>query len=173
MLAGLIQDETELKVLILFAMRKLELAAPIGIIAELTMGVPGTDITYFDVVSCLNSLVDTEHVSLNIDLYEITEKGIRNGEITEDDIPYSVRLHAERAALETKARVLRSELIKTSRTIMRRGGYEVELSLSDGGDEIMRLKIIAANEAQAEEMEQAFKDRAEKIFSTLMEELLG
>lgn len=172
-MAGLIRDDTELKILILFAMRKLGMAAPIETITELSTGAPGTDITYFDVAGCLASLVETEHLTLESGEYAITEKGIRNGEITEADIPYSVRRHAEREALRVRTLLVRDELVQTSRTILRRGGYEVEMRLSDGQDEVMRLCVIAASEKQATTIENAFREKAEGVFNTVMRELLG
>ena len=169
---GLIRDATDLKVLLLFIMRKLEFTATIETVTEITANIPGTDITYFDVAAGLASLVDTEHLTLEYGEYGITEKGIRNGEIMESDVPYSVRNHAERRTLAVRAKKSREQLVKTSRTIMRRRGYKVEMSLSDGEDEVMSLHVIAVSEEQAEQIEQAFRERAEGLFGVIMRELL-
>jgi len=171
-MAGLIDGGAELLVLILFALQKVGAGAATETVFELVTAAPGTDtITYFEVSSALNSLVATAHVALTDGLYKITEKGARNLELTEGDLPYSVRHHTENAATPLRTQALRRELIRTSRTIMRRGSYMLELSLSDGREELMSLRVLAANLAQAEAIEQNFRDRAESIFGTIMDAL--
>jgi hypothetical protein len=166
---GLIRDEVDLKILILFALRKLGLPAELGTVAELAMCSPGLGtVTYFDVASCVDSLVKTEHLTLSGGEYTLTEKGRRNGEATERDLPFSVRQHTERLALEMRARAERRSLIKTSRTIRRSGGYAVELSMSDGKNEVLFLRLTAAGEEQAEKIERAFLERAESVFGSII-----
>ena len=63
-------------------------------------------------------------------------------------------------------------MITTSRTIRRGGGYSVDLSLSDGMGEILSLELFAANEAQAIDIENGFRDRAESVFNVIIDELL-
>ena len=170
---GLINDSTDLKILILFALRKLDFPAKIEDVTHMTAGLPGTIVSYFDVAAALGGLVETGQLTLELSKYELTEKGIRNSEVTEEDVPYSLRLHAERLALELRTKKQREILIKTSRTIMRSGGYEVEMKLSDGKNDVMFLRVIAINEKQAEQIEEAFKERAEDVFSDVMKSLLG
>jgi hypothetical protein len=170
---GLIDGGADLMVLVLFALRKLGGGAATETVLELCTAAPGTGtITYFDVSSALNALADTGHLTFADGLFTITEKGARNGELTEGDIPYSVRFHTESAANARSRAAKRAELLHTSRTILRRGGYAVELSLSDGREEVMFLRVTAANEKQAEAIENAFRDKAESIFGSIMEKLL-
>ena len=170
---GLIEDSTDMKILILFAMRKLGMPATIEAVTEMTVGLPGTMVSYFDVAAALGALVDTEHLTLELTKYELTEKGIRNGEITEEDVPYSLRRHSERIAIELRSRMMREKLIRTSRTIMRSGGYEVEMKMSDGKNDVLFLRVMAINEKQAQQVEDAFSERAESVFTTIMNALLG
>lgn len=170
---GLIEDSTDLKILLLFAMRKLGMPATIEEIADLTVGLPGTNITYFDVAAALGALADTEHLTLELAKYELTEKGVRNGEVTESDVPYSLRRHTESRALELRSKLQRLQLVRTSRTIMRSGGYEVEMKLSDGESEVLLLRVLAVNEQQAKQLEENFRERAERVFTVIMDELIG
>jgi hypothetical protein len=170
---GLIEDSTDMKILILFAMRKLGMPATIEAVTEMTVGLPGTMVSYFDVAAALGALVDTEHLTLELAKYELTKKGIRNGEITEEDVPYSLRRHSERIAIELRSRMMREKLIRTSRTIMRSGGYEVEMKMSDGKNDVLFLRVMAINEKQAQQVEDAFSERAESVFTTIMNALLG
>jgi len=64
---------------------------------------------YFDISLALEELVKSGHISETADaLYEITEKGIAHGKITEDDIPYSFRLKMD-AEIRNVRRVLEIE----------------------------------------------------------------
>jgi len=171
-MAALIDSGAELRILVLFALKKLTFGVTTETTYELVTAAPGTEsLTYFEVSSALNSLLETEHLTLNGGLYAITRKGIRNGEATQTEIPYSVRNHTEDAANKLLAAHKRAELIRTSKTIMRRGGYAVELSLSDGREEVMFLRMAAATRDQAEKLEVALRDKAEGVFNTIMREL--
>lgn len=164
--------DTDLKVLLLFIMRKLGKSATLDELVDLSTNLPGTsEITYFDVASNVDSLVQTEHLTHELDEYTLTKKGIRNGEITEDGVTYSVRVHAERAAVELRNKRARQELVRTSRMITRRGGFTTELTLLDGRDEVMSLRLNTVSEEQSARLEAAFSERAEILFAKIMEEL--
>lgn len=173
-MSALIDGGAELRILVLFALRKLTFGVTAETAYELVTAAPGTgSLTYFETLSALNSLVETEHLTLDGSLYAITKKGITNGEVAQTDIPYSVRNHTEAAALELLAAHKRAELIRTSKTITRRGSYSVELSLSDGREEVLFLRMAAATRDQAEQLESALRDRAEVVFNAIMRELQG
>jgi len=54
-------------------------------------------VDFFDFSECMNDLVTSGHLTLSEDgLYAITEKGLRNGQICESSLPYSVRLAADK-----------------------------------------------------------------------------
>ena len=170
---GLIDSGSDVLILVLFALRKLEVSAATETIFELVTAAPGTSvITYFDITSALGTLVSTEHLTLTDGMYSITPKGVRNGALLEEDLPASVLQHTEAAASELRRATKRAQLIRTSKTILRRGGYAVELSLSDGRDEVMFLRVTAAGREQAEELEKAFREKAERVFGAVMEELI-
>ena len=169
---GLIDSGSDILVLVLFALRKLKVGATAETVFELVTAAPGTSaITYFDVSSVLSTLVATEHLTLADGLYTITEKGERNGVLTEGDLAPSVRLHTETAAAVLRNATKRAELIRTSKTILRRGGYAVELALLDGREEVMFLRVTAASREQAEALEKSFRDKAERVFGAVMDEL--
>ena len=65
----------------------------------------------------------------------------------------------------------RSAMIRTSHSAVKSGGVLVELSMGDGVGEIISLKLLAADEAQAAAMEKSFRARAEQIYNELMEKL--
>jgi len=167
---GLINERVEVKVLILFIMRRLSKPVTLDVLTGLTLC--DKWISYFDVTDCLTDLVETKHLRLKDDMYSLTAKGKRNGEILEKDLPYSVRFRAESAAAVVCSNQNRDAMIKTNRTAHDNGGFKVTVSLSDGIGEIISLELFAANEQQANAIEKGFRKDAEKIYLSIIEMLI-
>ena len=95
MAAGFIHDKLEIKFLILYIAARVSEPLPPEGMQELTMCDDGID--YFAYAECLNDLVRTEHLRLTEDgCYAITPKGLKNSEICESSLPYSVRLRTDK-----------------------------------------------------------------------------
>ena len=167
---GFIHEKIDIKILILFILSRLSEPVTLDTLAGLTLCDDG--IGYFDFVECVSELADTEHVATDGTFYRITEKGARNGEITENFIPYPVRIRAERNAAELRMRQSRQAMIKTSRETRRKGGYNVTLTLSDGLEDVITMSLFAASEAQAIALENGFHERAEAIYNTIIKTIL-
>ena len=88
---GFIHSKLEIKFLILYIAARVIEPIPFDVMLDLTLCDDAID--YFDFSECLADLVRTEHLTLSEDgLYAITEKGMRNSQICESSLPYSVRL---------------------------------------------------------------------------------
>lgn len=166
---GFIRDKLDIKILILFVMRRIDQPMTIDELTEVAICDDG--ISYFDFAECLSELVSTNHVEYDGTKYSITQKGIKNGGVTESTLPYSVRVRAEKNTAVMSARLSRGEMISTSRMIRRGGGYTVTLAMSDGIDDVLNMQLYASSEKQASRMEKAFREKAEKIYSNLLKEL--
>jgi len=167
---GFIHEKIEIKVLILYIMRRLP--GPVTFDVMTGFAVCDDGISYFDFTESVAELVATEHLRLEDNHYSLTNKGKRNGEITESSLPYSVRAKAEAKAVELRSSQSRNSLVKTSRAANAEGGYIVNLSLSDGIGDIAALQLFAANEQQAKALEAAFRKNAESIYGALIEMIL-
>ena len=167
---GFIHEKIDIKILILFILSRISEPVTLDELASLTLCDGG--IGYFDFAECVAELISTEHISADGDSYLITEKGKKNGAITENTLPYSVRVKAEKSARAENKRLRRQSMISTSRTVRRGGGYTVSMSLSDGLGEIMSLEMLAASEEQAIALENGFEDKAEQIFNLVLSKLL-
>ncbi len=168
---GFIHEKLEIKILILFILRRLPEPVTLDTLSNLTLCDEG--ISYFDFTECVAELVETGHISTDGHTYALTEKGLKNGEITENSIPYSVRIKADKAASDMRRYLNRKAFVSTSRTISRKGGYTVELSLSDGVSEIVGIQLYASSEAQARALENGFSEKAETIYNGLLKLILG
>ena len=103
---GFIQDKLEIKFLILYIAARVVEPVPFDTMLDLT---PCDDaIDYFDFSDCLADLVRTEHLTLSEDgLYAITEKGLKNSQICETSLPYSVRLRCDKNLAECNRKLRR------------------------------------------------------------------
>ncbi len=168
---GFIHDPLEIKILILYVLARLPLPVPAETLAELVLCDDG--ITYFDFADCTAELVESGHAELTEEGYVITPKGRNNGKITENSLPYSVRLKADSAVAVVASAQKRSALTGARHALRRKGGYTVSLSLSDGIGPIMQMELYAATEEQAERMEKNFRRSAESSYGRIMEILTG
>ncbi|MCL2662077.1 MAG: DUF4364 family protein [Oscillospiraceae bacterium] len=167
---GFIHERVEVKVLILFIMRRLSEPVTLDVLTGLTLCDEG--ISYFDVTDCLANLIETKHLRMEDDKYSLTSKGKRNGEILEKDLPYSVRVKAEAATAVVCSSQNRDAMIKTNRKAHEDGGFSVAMSLSDGVGEIISMELFAANAQQANAIEKGFREDAEQIYLSIIEMLI-
>ena len=82
---GLIHNKLDLKILILYILRRLPAAIDRERLSELVLQDEG--VGYFDFTECLAELTDTGHAELTEDGYRITEKGDRNCGTVESSLP--------------------------------------------------------------------------------------
>ena len=165
---GFIHDKMDIKILILFVMRRLPAAIDGEKLADLILIDGG--IGYFDYKECLAELVGTAQVEETEDGYQVTAKGSRNGEILESGLPYSVRVKAEKTLAPVAEEMRRSAMILANHETGQ-GGVTVYLAMSDGIGNIFDLKILAADEEQARKIERNFKKNAESYYHRFIQQL--
>ena len=166
---GFIHDKLDLKILILFILRRLPDAIDREALSELVMQDEG--VGYFDYTDCLDELAETGHVVSTEEGYRITEKGDRNGFAIESSLPYTVRTRVERAITPVVNAMNRNAMIKTEHSPRPDGGFQVELAMGDGLGEIISLRLLAASEEQAREMEVNFRAEAENFYNRVVKML--
>ena len=165
---GFIHEKLDIKILILFILRRLPGTVDPETLMELCQCDGG--IGYFDYSDCLSELVATGHVEENGDGYRITEKGARNADAVESSLPYSVRVKAARLLAPVEER-LRREAMIVARHESGGAGCFVELGMSDGKGDIARLRLLCADEEQARRIEKRFRRDAEGYYQRIMEML--
>lgn len=167
---GFIRDKLDIKFLILFIAARVIEPLPIEGMQELTMCDGGID--YFDFSVCLADLVKTEHLRLTEDnRYCITPKGLKNSEICESSLPYSVRMRAEKSIAACNKELKRRAQVQGKVLPRENGTYTVELSLSDDVDNVMKLQLMVATEEMAQDLVNRFRKNPEKVYSSLVEAL--
>ena len=166
---GFIRDKLEIKFLILYIAARVSEPLPLEGMQELTMCDDGID--YFAFSECLADLVKTEHLRLTDDgCYAITPKGLRNSEICESSLPYSVRIRTDKNVAAYNKKLLRRSQVRARVTPRENGTFTVELSFHDDVDE---LQVMVATEAMAKDLAARFEKNPEQIYTQLMSVLYG
>lgn len=163
---GFIHEKLDIKILILFILRRLPGAVDHDTLWDLVQCDEG--VVYFYFAECLADLVDTAHIDYEDKKYKITEKGARNAETVESSLPYSVRMKAERMLAPLADKMRRDAMIITEHFKTDSGLIE-HLAMSDGAGEIIDMRLLIASENQAKIIETNFRRDAEKIYQQIIE----
>ena len=165
---GFIHEKLDIKILILFILSRLPGEVDPETLGDLCRFDGGID--YFDYSDCLADLVETGHVTRTETGYSITPKGARNAGTVESSLPYSVRAKALKLLAPVAERLRRAAMISAKHSVSDEGCV-VELAMSDGKGEIIHLRLLCADENQAELMEKNFRRDAEEYYQKIAEML--
>lgn len=165
---GFIRSKEEIKYLILYIAERLIAPVPFEVMQELTMCDPA--IEFFDFSECLSYLVDTQHMTCSADgLYAVTEKGVQNGRACADEIPYSVRLTAERLAEEANQRIKRQRQVRSSVAPRGHGMFDVQLAFhDDAGRPLWKMELAVPDQEKAKSLAKRFQDAPEQMYSAMI-----
>lgn len=167
---GFIHEKLDIKILILYVLRRLP--APVDIESLADAAICDDGISYFDFADCLAELVDTGHISQVDNKYLITDKGITNSHVTESSLPFTVRVLAEKNASQLSTVLSRDLSIKTSHSEREDGGFTVSLSLSDGKGPIISLSLLTSTEEECVKIEKKFRKKAEFFYDEVIDLML-
>ena len=168
---GFIHDKLEIKFLILYIAARVIEPIPFDTMLDLTMCDDG--VGYFDFSECLRDLVDTGHLTLSdVGLYAITDKGLRNSQICESSIPYSVRLRCDKNLTAWNRKLRRKNQVKTSVDQRSNGTFTVRMSLDDDMGNVMDLQMMAVRQDIAKLLAERFQKEPERIYSQIMKLLM-
>ena len=165
---GLVRDELDRKILILYVLRRL----PAPIDSELLYEVCLCDngLQYFDYSESLQDLVNSGNVAEEDDEYSITEKGIRNADAVCTSLPFSVRNAADKLIVPAAEMLSRFALI-TADKVEDSNGCTMRLAVSDGVCLLLDMKIYCGDEAKARQIRKNFRRNAEKYYQDFIEAL--
>ncbi|MBQ2738614.1 MAG: DUF4364 family protein [Oscillibacter sp.] len=168
---GFINDELELKFLLLYITARLIEPVTVDVILDIAMCDEG--VNYFAFSECLNDLVQTGHLTLSEEgKYAITDKGVRNSQICESSLAYSVRLECDKGLAIYNRDLRRKSQVRAEIEKRPNGTYTVKMSLDDDMGSIMRLQLLAMREDMAKMLKNRFLSAPEQTYHAIMQVLM-
>ena len=167
---GFIHEKLDIKILILYILRRLPGTVEPETLAELCQCDSG--IGYFDYSDCLAELVETGHLVLEDDRYAITEKGRRDGAACESSLPYSVKRKAGLQVSKLNGALRRNAQVRSQVLERAEGGFTVELALDDDGGNLFSLSLFCASRDQGERLCSGFQAKPERVYNEVLSALL-
>ena len=168
---GYIQNELDLKLLVLYIMNRVAAPIPFNQLLELALCDAGVD--YFSLTQAVNHLVETQHLAQEGEHYSITEKGRHNCQICEETLPYSVRRRCDENLSAINDRLRRSAQVRGELLPREDGTFTVHLGLDDDAGSLLKLDLLLTDQEQGEQLIARFKENPEQVYSTLLTTLTG
>ena len=164
---GFIQDEMDLKLLVLYIMARI--AAPITFLQLLELALCDAGVDYFSLTQAVEHLVETEHLSREGERYAITEKGRRNSEICESSLPYSVRRRCDDNLVRVNETLMREQQVQGEVLPNPDGTCTVRLRLADDSGPLLELSLLMPAAGQGERAAARFEQAPEQLYHQLVQ----
>lgn len=162
---GFIHEELDLKILILFILKRL--CGPIDSDSLWDIARTDSGFTYFDYADSLNDLVESGNVNKSLaGYYAVSLKGRKNAETVENGLPYSVRSKIDALLPKINDRIMRDSLILADIEEVD-GLYRINMGMSDGKGELFRLSMICTSEVQAQKAIKRYRKNPDAFFGEL------
>lgn len=168
---GFIHGMMDVKILVLFVMARVNY--PLTMLEAYELCYQDDCVSYFDVCTAMDEMVKSGHLSCaDGQTYSITEKGRRDGSVTEDSIAYTVKVKADAAVESYNRDRKRSSFVHTELGNGENGDCVVTMQLNDEKGMLMNLQLTSPNERQGRQIAKAFQKNAELFYSLIMSDLL-
>ena len=152
---GFIQNELDLKLLVLYIMSRA--AGPITFLQLLDLALCDAGVDYFSLTQAVDHMVETGQLSKEDERYSITEKGRRNSEICENSLPYSVRMHCDENLVKVNEALRREAQVQSKILENEDGTNTLHLQLNDVGSPLLVLDLLVPGPTQAIARSQRFQ----------------
>lgn len=168
---GYIQSDLDLKLLILYIMNRV--ASPITFNQLLDLALCDEGVDYFSLTQAVNHLVETQHLCLEQERYNVTEKGRHNSFICQDSLPYSIRSRCDTNLAVLNAQLRRDAQVRGDVITRPDGTFTVRLHLDDDAGSLLKLELFTPSQAQAEHLAQQFRSHPEQVYNGVVNALLS
>lgn len=152
---GFIQNELDLKLLVLYIMDRV--ASPITFLQLFELALCDAGVDYFSLTQAVNHMVATGQLSLEEDHYVITEKGRRNSQICQSSLPRSIQLHCDENLFKVNEALRREAQVRSHMIDNDDGTVTLCLTLEDNTSPLFHLTLLAPTSDQAQHWAQVFQ----------------
>jgi hypothetical protein len=152
---GFIQDELDLKLLILYILSRA--AGPLTFLQLVDLALCDAGVDYFSLSQAVGHMVETGQLYFEDDRYGLTEKGRRNSEICENSLPFSVRHHCDENLVKVNDALRREAQLQVGSTPNEDGTCTLHLNFNDVTTPLLHLELLVPDEEQAAAMARRFR----------------
>jgi len=160
--AGFIQNELDLKLLVLYIMDRA--AGPLTFYQLLELALCDGGVDYFSLTQAVDHMVSTGQLSREGERYAITEKGRRNSEICRTSLPYSVRMHCDDNLARVNESLRLEAQLQTGVEDNGDGTFTLRLQLNDVSTPLLQLSLLVPSREQAQEMAGRFRAAPAQLY---------
>ena len=152
---GFIQDDLDLKLLVLYIMDRA--AGPITFLQLFELALCDAGVDYFSLTQAVDHMAATGQLTRERDRYAITDKGRRNSQICESSLPLSVRRHCDHNLIQVNEALRQEAQVRAYISEEENGAVNLSLTLEDGTSPLFHLELFSPTRAQAEQWERKFR----------------
>lgn len=163
---GFIQDDLDLKLLVLYIMDRA--AGPITFLQLFELALCDAGVDYFSLAQAVDHMVATGQLTKEEDRYAITEKGRRNSQICEGGLPRSVRRHCDDNLIQVNAALRRESQVRARIMDREDGTATLCLSLEDDSSPLLHLALLSPGREQAERWAEAFQSDPSALYMNVI-----
>ena len=163
---GFIQDDLDLKLLVLYIMDRA--AGPITFLQLFELALCDAGVDYFSLAQAVDHMVATGQLTKEEDRYAITEKGRRNSQICEGGLPRSVRRHCDDNLIQVNAALRRESQVPARIMDREDGTATLCLSLEDDSSPLLHLALLSPGREQAERWAEAFQSDPSALYMNVI-----
>lgn len=162
---GFIQGKLEIKLLLLYILCRVETPVSLDTLADVAMCDSG--VSYFDLSTALAELTESDHVALSGGTYTATDKGRRNGAITEDNIPYSVRMRCDHRLADINRALRQAQRVHAAVIPRESDGFQLTLALDGDDDPVFTMTLFCTAQEEADRLASRFRQDPEGFIRAL------
>lgn len=159
---GFIQDDLDLKLLVLYIMDRA--AGPITFLQLFELALCDAGVDYFSLTQAVDHMVATGQLTKEGDRYAITDRGRRNSQICEGSLPPSVRRHCDDNLRQVNDALRREAQVRAQVIGKEDGTATLCLTLEDGASPLLHVALLASGREQAERWAAAFKSDPSALY---------
>ena len=163
---GFIQDDLDLKLLVLYIMDRA--AGPITFLQLFELALCDAGVDYLSLAQAVDHMVATGQLTKEEDRYAITEKGRRNSQICEGGLPRSVRRHCDDNLIQVNAALRRESQVRARIMDREDGTATLCLSLEDDSSPLLHLALLSPGREQAERWAEAFQSDPSALYMNVI-----
>lgn len=163
---GFIQDDLDLKLLVLYIMDRT--AGPITFLQLFELALCDAGVDYFSLTQAVDQMVATGQLTREDDRYAITDKGRRNNHICQGGLPTSVRRHCDENLVRVNEALRRESQVRAQIIEREDGTATLCLTLEDGSSPLLHVALLSPNRERAEQWAAVFRDNPSALYLNIM-----